>query len=443
MKTKTLIAVLGMLLPLLSPKAQQITPLNIGDTVPDLLLQHIVNHTPTTGRLSDYKGKIILLDFGATWCAPCVAELPRLDSMKRAFDDRMEIFPITVEPVSTIQKQIYGKTAFRHLSLPYVSLDSSYYKAIWPLFAFRGIPHSVLLDGNRRILAITGTRNISTQAISAVLKGEKINLPLKKDLADFDYDLPLMENPMIKDVVFRSQLSHRIKGISSKQVYHIANATQPAYINYFNSDLLGFYLACLGKPLYYRVSRLWWKDVEEPDRYRNPRNRDSRMAEEWLNNYSYCYGISMQGADRWKLLDAMRRDLDGYLWRQYKGHVYADTQEVDCYLLKTLTGKLIPHSLKGADLQQAMRNNDIIFRNGNASLLAESLEACLAWIPFVTEVKDTSHTTIHIPLSVIKECTDKHIVTDALATILKTHGLYLEKSRRPVEMLVIKEEKHS
>ena len=39
-------------------------------------------------RLSDYKGKVVVLDFYATWCEPCRAETPRLVQMQRQYADQ-------------------------------------------------------------------------------------------------------------------------------------------------------------------------------------------------------------------------------------------------------------------------------------------------------------------------------------------------------------------
>ncbi len=39
-------------------------------------------------RLSDYKGKVVLLNFWATWCAPCLAEMPELVKLQREHRER-------------------------------------------------------------------------------------------------------------------------------------------------------------------------------------------------------------------------------------------------------------------------------------------------------------------------------------------------------------------
>ena len=48
-------------------------------------------------KLSDYKGKLVIINFWATWCAPCKEEMPSLDVLKDNPNfNNLEIFPINV-----------------------------------------------------------------------------------------------------------------------------------------------------------------------------------------------------------------------------------------------------------------------------------------------------------------------------------------------------------
>jgi thiol-disulfide isomerase/thioredoxin len=49
-------------------------------------------------RLSDYRGKLLLLDFWATWCPPCALEVPEIDAFYREHRDRgVEVLAISVD----------------------------------------------------------------------------------------------------------------------------------------------------------------------------------------------------------------------------------------------------------------------------------------------------------------------------------------------------------
>jgi len=55
------------------------------DVAPAFVLKDIKGRTE---RLSDYKGKVVLLNFWATWCAPCQAEMPDLVKLQNKYQSR-------------------------------------------------------------------------------------------------------------------------------------------------------------------------------------------------------------------------------------------------------------------------------------------------------------------------------------------------------------------
>jgi thiol-disulfide isomerase/thioredoxin len=69
---------------------------NVGAPVPDLTVDGFWDKKPI--RLSGYKGKVVLLDIWASWCAPCKEELPALNEMAaRLAGKGIEIVAISVD----------------------------------------------------------------------------------------------------------------------------------------------------------------------------------------------------------------------------------------------------------------------------------------------------------------------------------------------------------
>lgn len=79
----------------------KIEPLQVGDTIPDYLWDmplEVVNHPQDkdTIRLKDYASKkLIILDFWAVWCAPCIKSIKYIDSLLNVFDrDQVSLIPV-------------------------------------------------------------------------------------------------------------------------------------------------------------------------------------------------------------------------------------------------------------------------------------------------------------------------------------------------------------
>ncbi len=66
-----------------------------GEKAPEIKLRDINN---VEVKLSDYKGKVVLVNFWATWCGPCKVEMPHLDAMDKEFESRgFEVLSISTD----------------------------------------------------------------------------------------------------------------------------------------------------------------------------------------------------------------------------------------------------------------------------------------------------------------------------------------------------------
>ncbi len=83
-------------------KAAELRPWSGGAT-PPLALQDL---SGKTHDLAGYRGKVVLVNFWATWCEPCRAEMPSLDRLRRSLEGRpFEVLAVNLaEPLSRIEK---------------------------------------------------------------------------------------------------------------------------------------------------------------------------------------------------------------------------------------------------------------------------------------------------------------------------------------------------
>src|SRR5690606_5831613 len=88
---------------------EAIVPLKVGDQIPDALWDAsfpvVSASSEQTQQLSlgDFKDKLIILDFWATWCAPCISSLNKLDSLQLEFKDDLLVFPTSYEPEQKVR----------------------------------------------------------------------------------------------------------------------------------------------------------------------------------------------------------------------------------------------------------------------------------------------------------------------------------------------------
>ena len=110
-------------------------------------------------NLEDYKGNLILLNFWATWCAPCKEEMPSLDSLYEKKNlDNLKIFAINVGQDNLEN----SKNFFQDLKIKNLKIYFDSPVTLAKKFGLRGIPTSILLNKDGLEFArIVGSINFS------------------------------------------------------------------------------------------------------------------------------------------------------------------------------------------------------------------------------------------------------------------------------------------
>lgn len=101
----------------------------------------------TTHSLESHRGKWVLLNLWATWCAPCVAEMPELESLSKAHSN-LVVIGLAVDGRNA--ERVRQFTEKRHVSYPIVAGDVDMAKQFKP----RGYPTSLLFDGSGNLVFV-------------------------------------------------------------------------------------------------------------------------------------------------------------------------------------------------------------------------------------------------------------------------------------------------
>ena len=94
-------------------------------------------------NLNDYKGNLVILNFWATWCAPCKDEMPSLDLLSENPNlDNLKIFPINIGKDSN-QKSL---TFFKDLDIKNLEIYFDTPNTLAKKFQLRGLPTTIFFN---------------------------------------------------------------------------------------------------------------------------------------------------------------------------------------------------------------------------------------------------------------------------------------------------------
>ena len=119
-------------------------------------------------NLDDFEGKLILLNFWATWCAPCKDEMPSLDNLQSNSNfSNLKIFPINIGKEDISKSELF----FEELDIKNLDIYIDAPITLAKKFSLRGVPTTILLNKQGQEFArVIGSINFNSEEFINWLK---------------------------------------------------------------------------------------------------------------------------------------------------------------------------------------------------------------------------------------------------------------------------------
>ena len=121
--------------------------------------------------LADYRGKVVLLDFWAVWCGPCVGEIPNVKEVYEKYHDKgFDVIGVSFdEDEAVLRKFITEK------ELPWRQiLDAGGFNgAFAKQYDVRGIPAPFLIDRKGKVISVKARGHLLGELVAAEIEGKK------------------------------------------------------------------------------------------------------------------------------------------------------------------------------------------------------------------------------------------------------------------------------
>jgi thiol-disulfide isomerase/thioredoxin len=155
--------------------------LKAGDKMPDIPLGTVINNYTGKTRLSEFKGRLVILDFWNTYCTTCIATWPEMEALQRKFGTQIQIFLVnTIETKEQINKRLIilnkNKKGEKEIKIPTnLPVITGPREDLLKIFPIRTVPHHVWIDGAGTLRVIGPFQNTNAEKIEKLLAGKRID----------------------------------------------------------------------------------------------------------------------------------------------------------------------------------------------------------------------------------------------------------------------------
>lgn len=415
--------VMAVLLPILSgAQSPPIKPLIIGDTVRDITIANVYNYPDSIIHLSDLKGKLVILDFWATWCGPCISSFPKLIQLKEAFGNRLNIICVNSDIGDHLEKvQTEFSSLKKRLNIDMHLPYSLYDPHLMKLFPHKALPHYVWIDTNNVVLGFTSSNDVTASNIRAIFQGKEVSLNQKRDELLYDPEKPLLVGNNCgepDDFLYRSVITPYNKMAGYSMGHKIDENGRVVKMYFMNSRLSILLTAAYPELGNYNVARTIYK-VKNPDKYKTL--PDQQSEEENL----YCFELICPPVEWLDLQKILQNELEKY----FLVTVSFEKIRAECWVLKNSDSHCPGQNTMGYNPQNNVRKKSMAY-------LIKRLEENLG-SPVIDETGISVLPDIEYPANFSK------LAQSELKVFLKKEGLQLSPANKEMKMAVISEKDYN
>lgn len=406
---------------------KEVKPLSIGDKVPDVNFHKVLNYKTKTAKLSEFQGKLVILDMWSVFCTSCIASFPKLEKLQEEFGDNMQI--LLVNPHSATydsEEKIIGtldkfktRTGF-YPSLPIPIHDS----ILNNYFPHQSVPHTIWIDGDRNVIAITGSQDVTAENIRLHLEGKILDIGIKDDWA-FDNLKPLLVDGNGGDpneFVFRSLFTKYKSGIGYNSGVRLDE----------NKKVTGIYV--LNKVLRQFVNEAFSNEIGNLNNNRVLIESDNPSKYKWELDTAnaYCYDLSISPTEL-KLFDT-QRFMQEDLKRFFNISIRIEKKKMVCLVI-TQTNKLKKSATKYQMKELVLEENSVLkyIRNYPVERVIDLLDRFEK--PMINETGAKRHINIEFPVNA--DLSDINTVVNAF----KDAGFKVREEERTINVAIISDKK--
>lgn len=323
----------------LSGRAQNTGHIEVGNSIPDITFNSLLGYKSPDAKLSDFRGKYVILDFWATWCAPCVRMIPRIDSLQEQFKGRVQFISVTRDHKEVVEALLARVKHPENTGLIEAVDDT----AITGFFGNATLPHFAWISTDGRFLRLTSDDAVNSKVIASVLESGRLtnDYDIGEEIP-IDPRAPLfsLANPTADDsFTFRSVLTDYKPGIASgiySDITQQADSVRVRRITARNQSITQLYQLAMSdgfKLFGWDRTLLLVKDTTALS--------SSAHGHDYLdwekNGHAFCYELVLPQKYAGSAMARMRYDLASF-FPKYKASV--QKRPWRCLSLETLNGAI-------------------------------------------------------------------------------------------------------